>query len=135
MKISLNWLKEFVDAPADPAELRAALTGLGLGVEVFTPLGDYVVFEIEVTTNRPDCLSHLGVAREIGALYSKPLRPPRFQLQESDTAATSEVKIEISDPDLCARYCGRIIRTRITAWPPFASFSASCHWRPTISRK
>jgi phenylalanyl-tRNA synthetase beta chain len=110
MKISLNWLKEFVDAPAGPAELKAALTGLGLGVEVFTPAGDDIVFEIEVTTNRPDCLSHLGVAREIAALYCKPLRLPRFQLQESDTAARSEVTIEISDPDLCARYCGRVIR-------------------------
>src|SRR5438477_13195025 len=105
MKISLDWLQEFVDVPADPRELKAALTGVGLGVELFTAAGDDVVFEIEVTTNRPDCLSHYGVAREVATLYRRPLKRPFFQLRESGPPASSEVSIEISATDLCDRYC------------------------------
>jgi phenylalanyl-tRNA synthetase beta chain len=121
MKLSLDWLRQFTDAPGDPGELKSALTGLGLGVELFTTVGDDVVFEIEVTTNRPDCLSHFGVAREIATLYRLPLRRPEFRLQESEgPAASSEIAIEIADPDLCPRYCGRVIRNlQVRPSPPW----------------
>lgn len=110
MKISLNWLKEFVAVTADPGDLKTALTGAGLGVESVTPAGDDFVFEIEVTTNRPDCLSHYGVAREVAAIYHLPLKPLEIRLSDSGEPATSAVSVEIADPDLCARFCGRVIR-------------------------
>jgi phenylalanyl-tRNA synthetase beta chain len=110
MKLSLNWLKEFVDVAAEPRELKAALISAGLGVESFVAVGNDVIFEIEVTTNRPDCLSHLGVAREVSAIYGLPLKASRVSLAESGCPASEEVAIEIADPDLCARYCGRVIR-------------------------
>ncbi len=109
MKVSLNWLKEFVDVTADPRELKTALTNLGLGVESLESVGDDVVFDVEVTTNRPDCLSHYGVAREVAAIYRLPLKPCRIHLTESTTPATSAISIEIADPGLCPRYCGRVI--------------------------
>src|SRR5206468_5139074 len=59
--------------------------------------------------NRPDCLSHFGVAREVAAIYGSTLRPPKFELREAEKRASDVVTISISDPDLCARYCGRYI--------------------------
>ena len=112
MKISLSWLKEFVEVPADPAAIKAALVGVGLGVESYASVEGDFVFEIEVTTNRPDCLSHYGTARELAALYGRPLKPLSeivTGLKESGTTAASEAAIEIAAPDLCARYCGRVI--------------------------
>src|SRR2546422_3061679 len=71
--------------------------------------GDDSIFELDVATNRPDCLSHLGVAREIGAIYGSDLRPPDFRLRETDKQASDVFSISIPDSDLCARYCGRYI--------------------------
>jgi phenylalanyl-tRNA synthetase beta chain len=110
MKISLNWLGEFVNLPADPRELGAVLPSLGLGVESMASVGDDCVLDLEVTTNRPDCLSHYGVARELAAYYRTPLRPLRAEVHESGEPAASAVSIEIADPELCARYCGRVVK-------------------------
>ncbi len=110
MKISLNWLKEFVEIPVDPHRLKADLIGVGLNVESFGAAGDDLIFEIEVTTNRPDCLSHYGTAREVATLYRQRLKPLEYTLRESSAPASSEASIEILDPELCARYCGRVIQ-------------------------
>jgi phenylalanyl-tRNA synthetase beta chain len=110
MKVSLNWLKEFVDVPVDARHLKASLTSIGLNTESFQAMGEDVVFEVEVTTNRPDCLSHYGVAREAAALFRKRLAPLDYACKESSDPASGEASIEILNPELCARYCGRVIR-------------------------
>jgi phenylalanyl-tRNA synthetase beta chain len=110
MKVSLNWLKEFVEVPVDARRLKADLISIGLNAESFQPVGEDVVFEVEVTTNRPDCLSHYGVAREVAALYQKRLAPLDYDCKEGGTAASAEASIEILNPELCARYCGRVVR-------------------------
>ncbi|MHB8653311.1 MAG: phenylalanine--tRNA ligase subunit beta [Terriglobia bacterium] len=110
MKISLAWLKEFVDVSADPKKLKADLKALGLGAETVSALNDDWILDLEITTNRPDCLSHYGVAREVAALCRTPLKPIEVKLKESGTPAASEVAIQIEAPDLCARYCGRVIQ-------------------------
>lgn len=110
MKVSVNWLKDFVDVPSDPREIKRVLTGVGLGVESVTPQGDDRVLDIEVTTNRPDCLSHYGIGRELAAAYRTPLKKIEVTLKEVSSPATDEVSIEIRNPELCARYCGRVIR-------------------------
>ena len=110
MKVSLNWLREFVDIPLDPNDVKQALTLLGVGVEsVDQPDGDWVL-DLEVTTNRPDCLSHYGVARELSTWYRKPLKRLEYTLKESRTRTASEVSIEIVDADLCSRYCARVVQ-------------------------
>ncbi len=109
MRISLNWLREFVDVEAKPKQLKADLTAMGLNVEsLATASGDWLM-EVEVTTNRPDCLSHYGVAREVAAFYRKPLKPLKFAVEESPPRASERISIEIADPALCARYCGRVV--------------------------
>jgi phenylalanyl-tRNA synthetase beta chain len=110
MKIALSWLKEFVDFPVEPRKLKRDLTMLGLNVESTAQADDDCVLDLEVTTNRPDWLSHYGVAREVAVLYRLPLKRPDIAVKESGVAASSEIAIEIADPDLCSRYCGRVVK-------------------------
>ncbi|MBZ5560860.1 MAG: phenylalanine--tRNA ligase subunit beta [Acidobacteriia bacterium] len=86
------------------------MTMIGLNVESFARAGDDWVLDVEVTTNRPDCLSHYGVAREAATFYRRPLKPLESPVKEAEASASEAASIEIADPDLCARYCGRVIR-------------------------
>ena len=110
MRVSLNWLSEFVELPPDPGELSARLTMLGLSVASSSVLGTDRILELEVTTNRPDCLGHLGVAREVAAAYRKPLRARPVVVPESKESAREAISIEIADLGGCPRYCGRILQ-------------------------
>lgn len=110
MKISLNWLNEFVDLPAGRHALEARLPMLGLGVASSLAVGADHVLDLEVTTNRPDCLGHLGVAREVSAAFGQTLRRPAHPVPEVSKPAREAITIEISDLEGCARYCGRVIR-------------------------
>ena len=109
MRISLNWLSEFVELPADAGELGARLTMLGLSAASCSAVGGDHVLDLEVTTNRPDCLGHLGVAREVAAAYERPLRARSVTVPESKRPARQAISIEISDLDGCPRYCGRVL--------------------------
>ena len=111
MKVVYNWLKDFVDVTAPPSELasRLALSGTNIGGIEHGPHG--AVIEAEVSSNRPDCLGHLGIAREVGAIYKQHLvfTPPRPE--ESPSSKTSDaVKVEIQAPELCGRFTARVIR-------------------------
>ncbi|UCE67830.1 MAG: phenylalanine--tRNA ligase subunit beta [Candidatus Zixiibacteriota bacterium] len=68
------------------------------------------ILELEITPNRPDCLSHIGIAREVQALGGGKLRMPDINLNEIDKPASEAVKIVIDDPDGCPRYTGRVTR-------------------------
>jgi len=109
MKISLNWLKEFVDIPDDPQGFGRKATGVGLAVDAIETTASDTIYEFDVTTNRPDCLNHLGMAREASAIYGTAVRPPKFDVREGEEDADNVFSIEIADPDLCGRYCGRYI--------------------------
>jgi phenylalanyl-tRNA synthetase beta chain len=120
MKVSLNWLKEFVEIPSEPHQLKADLTMVGLNVESVVAAGDDWVLEVEITTNRPDCLSHYGVAREVATLYHKPLKRLEISVKESGARSSEEISIQIVDPDLCGRYCGRVVRNvQVKPSPPW----------------
>jgi phenylalanyl-tRNA synthetase beta chain len=113
MKISYNWLKEFVDLDLSPRDLAEKLTMVGLAVDGVEEHGSDFVLEIDLTSNRPDCLSHLGVAREVAAIIGKSLQIPDGETGRlSDgTAKTSDVaSVEILNPDLCPRYTARVIK-------------------------
>ena len=74
MIVSWNWLKEYVDLPMSLDELTERLTLTGLNLEGVENVGDDVAIDLEVTSNRPDCLGHLGVAREISVLWQQKLK-------------------------------------------------------------
>jgi phenylalanyl-tRNA synthetase beta chain len=110
MNISYKWLTEFVELTLAPQELAAALTAVGLAVEAVHESGDDFIFDIDLTSNRPDCLSHLGVAREIAVIEGRSLREP-IQASYAIEGLTADVaSVEIRDTDLCPRYSARIIR-------------------------
>ena len=108
MKISPHWLRDFVDLPVDYRRLADELTLAGVAVEGVSGEGANTVFEMEITTNRPDAMNHYGVAREASALYDLPLHPIEPKLPPPQ--GKSEVTIDIQEPDLCARFTAREIR-------------------------
>jgi len=111
MKVSYDWLKEFVQVDASPEELasRLALAGTNIaGIET-GPHGP--VIDAEVTSNRPDCLSMLGIAREVGAIYRLPVKGLSPKPAESASAkVTDALSVRIENPELCGRYTARVIR-------------------------
>src|SRR5579859_7773504 len=110
MKVVYNWLKEFVDVPATAEELasRLALSGTNIGGVEKGVLGG--VIDAEVTSNRPDCLGLLGIAREVGAIYGKPLKSVSPKPTESGKAKASDaVSVKIEAPELCGRFTARVI--------------------------
>jgi phenylalanyl-tRNA synthetase beta chain len=109
MKISLDWLKEYIDTGLTGEQIAAILSDLGFPCEGIERLADDVVLDVEVTSNRGDCLSHIGVARELAAATGKELRLPQIELDEMDKPASEFARVEIREPDLCGRYTGRII--------------------------
>ncbi len=108
MKISPHWLRDFVDIPVDYLRLADELTLAGVAVEGISGEGDKTVFEMEITTNRPDAMNHYGVAREASALYDQPLKAIEPTLPPSQ--GKSEVTIDIQEPELCPRFTAREIR-------------------------
>jgi phenylalanyl-tRNA synthetase beta chain len=111
MKLVYNWLKDFVDVTAPPDELasRLALSGTNIGGIENGPHG--AVIDAEVSSNRPDCLGHYGIAREVGAIYKRPLKPVSPKPKErADAKASDAVRVEIQSPELCGRFTARVIR-------------------------
>jgi phenylalanyl-tRNA synthetase beta chain len=110
MKVVYNWLKEFVDVSASPADLRARLSLAGVAVDSIAETAAGPVLDAEVTANRPDCLGHLGIAREVAAIYRLPLKPLHPKLKESAEKVAGATRVEIQAPDLCGRFTARVLR-------------------------
>ncbi len=108
MNISYNWLKDLVEVNLSPQELAMKLTNVGLAVEGIHEAGDDFVFDIDLTSNRSDCLSHLGVAREVRAITNDEFRITIAGDQSPKTENQNLVTIQ--DSDLCNRFTARIIR-------------------------
>jgi phenylalanyl-tRNA synthetase beta chain len=108
MKLSPAWLRDFVDLPVGYRRLADELTLAGVAVEGITGEGDSAVFEMEITTNRPDAMNHYGVAREASALYDLPLKTIEPKLPAAQ--GKSEVMIEVQEPELCPRFTAREIQ-------------------------
>ncbi len=98
MKVSLNWLKELVDIDVKPEELASSLEMVGIGVEGIERVEDDFIFNLEVTPNRPDCLGHIGIAREISAILDKPLRIPEVSYVEEEEETKNLISVEIQAP-------------------------------------
>ena len=144
MKISPQWVREFVDLSVADRRLAEDLTGVGIAVEAISGAGADCVFEMEIGTNRPDAMNHYGVAREAAAIYDLPLKqPPSFgnagakapvtvagadaalKRRSSTVAQASSppfpstvFPILVEEPGLCPRFSGLVVRgTRIQASP------------------
>lgn len=110
MKISYNWLGELATLTLNAKELGERLTMAGLAVEAVERVRDDHILDFDLTSNRPDALSHLGIAREAALLCGTSLTPRENMINEADERAESSATVEILDPDLCPRYAARIVR-------------------------
>ncbi|MFL6253798.1 MAG: phenylalanine--tRNA ligase subunit beta [Pyrinomonadaceae bacterium] len=110
MDISYNWLRELTDVQLAPRELAERLTMAGLAVDAVKESGDDFVLEFDLTSNRPDCLSHLGIARETAALTGATVKLPDLSARGADGRAEQFTAVEIEDAGLCPRYAARVVR-------------------------
>lgn len=109
MDISYNWLKDLLDTDLGPKEMAENLTRVGNAVEGIHEHGDDFVFDIDLTSNRGDCLSHLGIARELSVFANCNLRFAIGSDTTAETTADSDL-VQVEAPDLCHRFTARIIR-------------------------
>ncbi len=146
MKLSADWIRDFVELAVDDRRLAEDLTNVGISVEGISGAGADVVFEMEIGTNRPDAMNHYGVAREAAAVYGAPLKAlSALNFQPSASAAKAAANsqdanaalkgrsstaaqaaslnensfpIIVEEPGLCPRFSARVIRgTRIQPSP------------------
>ncbi|MBE7447101.1 MAG: phenylalanine--tRNA ligase subunit beta [Planctomycetia bacterium] len=116
MKISYNWLKEYVYICLSPQELADKLTNVGLVVADIQPVEDDFCLDIEVTSNRPDCLGIIGIAREIAAAEGGNLYFPETNVGSAHVDISEFINVSVEEPILCPRYTARVVR-HITVTP------------------
>jgi len=109
MKVSLNWLNDYIEIGDSVDEIAEILSNLGLPCEGIEHLDGDTAIDVEVTSNRGDCLSLLGIARELAAATGKELKTPDVAPAESGKDVTEFAGVEIAEPELCGRYTARII--------------------------
>jgi phenylalanyl-tRNA synthetase beta chain len=107
MKISANWIRDFVSPSVDDRKMADELTHSGIGVEGYYGDGADLCYEAEVTTNRVDAMNHYGVAREVSAIFDIDLKPVTPKVTETKGLT---FPIEIADAQGCARYTARVVR-------------------------
>src|SRR5712692_3503869 len=110
MRLVLSWLKEFVDVTASAEEIAETIGLRGFEVAAIEPLaGGDAVIDFEITANRPDCLSILGLAREVATAFDRPITLPsadakaRVRLATVPTGAPDRLSVSIEDEELCPR--------------------------------
>src|SRR3979490_3250917 len=120
MKLSPQWIRDFVELAVDDRRLAEDLTGVGIAVEGMSGAGSDTVFEMEIGTNRPDAMNHYGVAREAAAIYELPLKPlsaespllakearsgaPGIERDAPKIGHDAAFPITVEEPRLCPRF-------------------------------
>ena len=109
MIVSWNWLTEYLrlDMPVDVLTDRLMLAGLNH--ESTQEVGGDLAIDLEVTSNRPDCLAHIGVAREIGVLFNRPVQIPDPRPRTGGAEVETLARVRIDDPELCHRFTARVV--------------------------
>jgi phenylalanyl-tRNA synthetase beta chain len=110
MLISYNWLRELTSTALSPQELRERLTMVGLAIDAVEDIEGDSVLDVEVPSNRPDCLSHIGIAREVAVIERSKVQSPQSKAFKTEGKAADFTSVEISDLDLCPRYAARVVR-------------------------
>ncbi len=111
MDFSVRWLRKYVETKLDADGIAEVLTDQGLTVDEIRRDKDVVVLDIDVTTNRPDAMNYLGLARELATSGNGTMIPvPQPSFTETGTVTGENVAVEVQAPDLCGRYVARYIR-------------------------
>ncbi len=110
MLVSWDWLKEYVKLDTTPDELAERLMMAGLNHDGTDAVGQDFAINLEVTSNRPDCLGHIGIAREAAVLWDRPVQLPAATPKVTGPAIAELASVAVECPDLCPRYTARVIR-------------------------
>ena len=110
MKISLDWLKEYVNVGIPLQEFLDRLTMIGLVVESVEEKNGDIVLDVETYANRPDTLGHLGIAREVAAMLGAKLVDKDWPVDELPVKTCDVADIQVFDEVLCPRYCGLLVK-------------------------
>lgn len=110
MFISYSWLKELTDIKLGAQDIKERLTMVGLAIDAVEHHGSDSVLDVEVPSNRPDCLSHVGIAREVSTIEKGHVRLPGSKSIRTEGRSADLTSVEIKDPDLCPRYAARLVR-------------------------
>lgn len=110
MLVSWDWLKQYVKLSATADEVAERLMMAGLNHEDTHAVGSDLAINLEVTSNRPDCLGHLGIAREASVLFDVPLALPAAQPKAGGEAVAKLAQVRVEDTKACPRYTARVIR-------------------------
>jgi phenylalanyl-tRNA synthetase beta chain len=110
MIVSWNWLKEYVrlDMPVDSLTERLVMSGLNL--ESVSDIQGDMAIDLEVTSNRPDCLGHIGIAREVATLFDRQVKLPAAEPVARGAATSQVTSVEIECLDHCPQYIARVVR-------------------------
>src|SRR5439155_359418 len=124
MRLVLSWLREFVDVKASAGEIAEKIGLRGFEVASIEPLdGGDAVIDFEITANRPDCLSVLGLAREVATAYDTPITLPsaepgaKIALKPITTNSSDRLSVTIEDAELCPRYAAAVAEVKIGPSP------------------
>src|SRR5258708_10811024 len=124
MRLVLSWLKEFVDESASAEEIADKIALRGFEVAAIEQLGGGdAVIDLEIPANRPDCLSVLGLAREVATAFDRPIALPspganaRVRLAPVPTGTSDRLSVTIDDDDLCPRYAALVADVTIGPSP------------------
>jgi phenylalanyl-tRNA synthetase beta chain len=111
MKLSLNWLKDYIDIDISPQKLAEKLTLSGTAVDGFESLGDDIIFDLDLTPNRGDCFSVLGIAREVAALLKLKVKRSHYaKASVGRQISSNDLEVNVTDKKLCPKYCALIIK-------------------------
>ncbi len=123
MRILVSWLREFVEVPGSPDDIARTMSVRGFAVESIEPLaeGD-AVLDFEITANRPDCMSVMGMAREVASAYGLQVRravvgAEKLGLASLKSVEKSDIEVVIEQPDLCPRYAGAVADVNVGPSP------------------
>ena len=124
MRLLISWVRDFVDVKASAEDIAETLALRGFEVASLENLGgNDAVIDFEVTANRPDCLSVIGFAREIGTVYDLPVRLPstdpkaKIGLAKVESGESDRLKVSLEDAELCPRYAAAVATVSATTTP------------------
>jgi len=130
VRVPLSWLREFVPVEDSAEAVARTLSVRGFAVEGIEHIADEAVLDFEVTANRPDCMSVIGMAREVAVAYGLPLRgagsaealpqsvvPVGARGGTAEQLTSSALDIIIENPELCPRYAGAVVDVAVATSP------------------
>ncbi|MGC3969306.1 MAG: phenylalanine--tRNA ligase beta subunit-related protein [Pirellulales bacterium] len=134
MLISYEWLKSLVPLGVDVDEFALRMMMAGFNHESTTAVGDDYCVDLEITSNRPDCLGHIGLAREAAVLFGAPLKLPAAAPKSGSAKVSDLTKLRVDCPELCPRYVARVIRgVKVGPSPAWLARRLTTIGQPTVN--